>query len=78
MARRSEPHPIAVEFGRRVRTRRLALGWSQMRLAEATGMHFTYISETERGLRNMSLVNVVRLAHALDADPADLVRGLRP
>ena len=49
-----------------------------MALAERAGLHFTYVSSVERGERNVSLENIVRLAHALEVDPADLVTGLRP
>ena len=49
-----------------------------MALAEAAGMHFTYISSVEQGERNVSLENIVRLAAALGLDPGDLVRGLAP
>jgi transcriptional regulator with XRE-family HTH domain len=41
-------------------------------------MHWTYIGSIERGERNLSLVNIVRLARALGIGPEELVRGLRP
>ena len=65
-----------MEFGRRVRDRRGKLGWTQEKLAVEAGLHFTYIGSVERGERNVSLRNVVRLAAALGVDPGDLVRGL--
>lgn len=40
-------------------------------------MHFTYVGSVERGERNISLVNIVRLAAALSVDPGELLRGLR-
>lgn len=49
-----------------------------MQFAEVVGLHFTYISSLERGERNVSLVNILRLAKALDVDPARLVGGLGP
>jgi transcriptional regulator with XRE-family HTH domain len=64
------------EFGERVRAHRLALGWSQMRLADEAGLHFTYVSSVERGERNISLRNILRLAEALGIDPAVLVTSL--
>jgi transcriptional regulator with XRE-family HTH domain len=66
------------EFGRRVRGRRLELGWSQMRLADEAGLHFTYVSSVERGERNISLQNILRLATALGIDPGELLAGLAP
>lgn len=41
-------------------------------------MHFTYISSVERGERNISLENILRLAATLSVDPGLLVHGLRP
>jgi transcriptional regulator with XRE-family HTH domain len=56
---------LLARFGqqlRRVRTRR---GMSQERLAELAGLHRTYVSSVERGKRNISLLNIDRLAAAL-------------
>ncbi|MCU1462834.1 MAG: transcriptional regulator [Acidimicrobiales bacterium] len=64
-------------LGDRVRARRTELGLSQEDLAAATGLHRTYVGSVERGERNISLLNIVRLADSLGIDPADLVRGLR-
>jgi len=76
MGRTARKLPEAVEFGRRVRERREKLGWSQMALADQVGLHFTYVSSVERGERNISLRNIVRLAEALAVDPSALVKGL--
>lgn len=76
MGRTTRRLPEAVEFGQRVRTRREKLGWSQMTLAEEAGLHFTYVSSVERGERNVSLHNIVRLAEALSVDPGALLKGL--
>lgn len=75
MARRDHDDLLSL-FGSTVRERRTKLGWSQQRLAEESGMHFTYVGSIERGERNVSLVNIVRLAQALNTDPGNLVRGL--
>jgi transcriptional regulator with XRE-family HTH domain len=40
-------------------------------------MHWTYVGSVERGRRNISLNNIVRLATALEVDPGELLRGLR-
>jgi transcriptional regulator with XRE-family HTH domain len=63
-------------FAGRVRERRDALGLSQGEFAERCGKHRTYISSVERGRRNIALVNVLRLAKALDVDPGLLLGGL--
>ena len=64
------------EFGRRVRARREQLGLSQEKLAERTTLHWSYIGQVERGQRNLSLHNILRIAHALDTDAGGLVSGL--
>jgi len=53
-------------FGAAVRLRRDHLGISQEELAGRAGLHRTYISDVERGARNVSLESIHRLAHALE------------
>lgn len=65
------------EFGARVRTERTKLGLTLEQLAERAGMHWTYIGSVERGERNISLINITRLARALGVGPEVLVEGLR-
>ncbi|MBO3752152.1 helix-turn-helix transcriptional regulator [Streptosporangiaceae bacterium NEAU-GS5] len=64
-------------FGERVRSRRLALGMSQEQLADAIGLHWTFVGQVERGQRNISLRNILKLAEGLEIDPGELVAGLR-
>jgi transcriptional regulator with XRE-family HTH domain len=52
------------------------MGISQMELADRIGLHFTFVSEVERGGRNLSLSSLLRLAEGLEINPADLVDGL--
>lgn len=68
--------PLTRQFGSRVRKYRLALDWSQEDLAEASGLHWTYVGQVERGERNVSLVNIVRLSTALSVDAGILMAGL--
>jgi transcriptional regulator with XRE-family HTH domain len=65
-------------FGERVRDQRRRLAISQETLAELSGLHWTALGKVERGVRNLSLHNIVRIAAGLDIDPAELVRGLTP
>jgi transcriptional regulator with XRE-family HTH domain len=78
MATKASARDPRAEFGRRVRRQRNDLDLTLEELAEKAGMHWTYIGSVERGERNLSLVNIVRLARALGIGPEELVRGLRP
>jgi transcriptional regulator with XRE-family HTH domain len=69
--------PAAQAFGERVRARRHELGESQEQLADASGLHWTFVGQVERGRRNVSLHNILKLAAGLQIDPAELIRGLR-
>lgn len=64
---------VRVLFGKIVRQKRTLKGISQEELAFSSGLHRTYISEVERGLRNVSLENIVKLAKSLDVEPKELL-----
>ncbi|HHT9125600.1 MAG TPA: helix-turn-helix domain-containing protein [Candidatus Brocadiia bacterium] len=64
-------------FGTNVRRIREALGISQEELAYRAGLHRTYIGGIERGERNLSLINIVRLARALGTKSSELFRGIK-
>jgi CheY-like chemotaxis protein len=57
---------VKKEFGAAVRAHRLRLGLSQEALAERAELHRTYVTDVERGARNLSLESISRLARALD------------
>ena len=59
-------------FGQRVRYFRKCLGISQDDLADKANLHRTYVGAVERGERNISLLNILRLADALDINVKDL------
>ncbi len=63
---------IRERFGFAVKTRREALGLTQEGLADKAGIHRTYLSDVERGTRNLSLVNIERLAKALGLGLSEL------
>lgn len=64
---------VLVLFGQRLRAARQKKAVSQEKLAELAGLHRTYVSSVERGDRNISLLNIERLASALGVKMADLM-----
>lgn len=59
-------------FGNNVRRLREQKGWSQDKLSEVSGLHRTYISGIERGIRNPTIIIVFEISQALGAHPAEL------
>jgi len=53
-------------FGGRIKFFRKRKGFSQEDLGFKSSLHRTYISEVERGLRNISIVNIAKIAKALN------------
>ena len=73
-------HPlqdIRVRFGAAVRELRKEMNVSQEDFAERAGLHRTYISDLERGKRNVSLENIEKIAKALNLSMADLMKRVR-
>jgi two-component system response regulator len=60
------------EFGLIIKGRRVALGYSQEVLAERADLHRTYVTDIERGTRNLTLESISRLANALGVCIHDL------
>ncbi len=63
-------------LGKKVRELRLELGLSQEQLASIAKLHRTYIGAIERGERNLSLQNIIRLAKALNTTPSALLESI--
>jgi transcriptional regulator with XRE-family HTH domain len=59
-------------FCANVRQRRKDLNYSQEELAQACGLDRTYIGGIERGERNPSLENIIKIANALNIPPSSL------
>jgi transcriptional regulator with XRE-family HTH domain len=59
-------------LGARIRTLRESKGWSQEELADRAGIDRSYMSGVERGVRNISVLKVVAIAHALGVIPMTL------
>lgn len=65
---------ISIKFGKKVKEIRLKKKLSQGKLAKILDVHPTYISGIERGLRNMTLKNIEKLAKALKVSINDLLK----
>ena len=62
---------IKQAVGKRVKELRNKIGISQEELADSAQLDRTYISSVERGKRNISIVNIEKLANALNVSLAD-------
>ena len=63
---------IRIRFGRAIRRTREEQNINQEEAAERCGLHRTYYSGVERGIRNVSLVNIEKIAKGLKKNLADL------
>ena len=64
---------ILKHFSDNVKKLRRAKGWSQEELGKKAGLHRTYIGSIERSERNVSLINVERIAKAFGISPKELM-----
>jgi transcriptional regulator with XRE-family HTH domain len=67
-----EDREILNLVGARIKVLRKEKGLSQEALGEKGGFHFTYIGQVERGEKNVSLVNLAKIAEALEINISQL------
>lgn len=67
---------LLLSFGAKVKSLRLEKKLSQEDLAELCALHRTYIGSVERGQRNVSIVNIVKIASALGTTSSLLLEGV--
>ena len=63
---------LLLEVGSSIRKYRRELKLTQEQTAEAAGINVTYLSDVERGKRNISLINLARLAAAFEITLSDI------
>ncbi len=64
---------ILIRFGKKVREIRIEKGLSQEQLSFSADLHRTYIGMIERAEKNITLVNIEKIANALDININDLM-----
>jgi transcriptional regulator with XRE-family HTH domain len=69
-------HRALTAFGSNLRSEREHKKLTQEKLAEKADLDPSYISGIERGIRNPSILSVVRIADALGTTVSDLSRGI--
>lgn len=62
-----------VAIGLRIKGFRLSLGMSQEELSDRADLHRTYISSVESGARNISVINLIKIAEALNVPVTSLL-----
>jgi len=67
---------VLANLGKRLRDARAKRGMSQEVLAALAGLNRNYVNQVECGRRNISILNLVKLAEALGVDLTALVRGI--
>jgi transcriptional regulator with XRE-family HTH domain len=70
-----EKSKILIKFGDKVREVRIKKGLSQEQLAHLADVHRTYIGMIERAEKNITLINIEKIANALQIDVKDLLNG---
>lgn len=66
---------ISIKFGEKVRGIRNSKGLSQEELAHIANVHRTYIGMIERAEKNITLVNIEKIAVALNVNINELING---
>ncbi len=74
--KRTHPDQLRDVLARNLRLLRAERGISQEGLALESGINRTYVSDVERGLRNVSLDNISRLAKALGVPAWQLLQDI--
>jgi transcriptional regulator with XRE-family HTH domain len=72
----AKKNPALTTLGHNVRKQREAKELSQEALAEKASLDRTYISGIERGVRNPSVLSLLRVAKALGSNVAELSKGV--
>ena len=64
---------VRTRLGRNLRRLREEKGWSQEAFADEAGIHRTYVSDLERGVRNPTIIIVEKLARPFGVTAGSLL-----
>ena len=70
-----EEKKLLAQVGNKIRALRTESGFSQEKLAFESNLDRTYIGSVERGERNISIINIVKISTALDVKPHELLKS---
>jgi transcriptional regulator with XRE-family HTH domain len=70
----NEEKKLLSQVGQNIRKFRNEVGLSQEKLAFASGLDRTYIGSVERGERNISVINLTKIANALNIDAHEILK----
>ncbi len=73
---KQEVEPKLIALGKFIRRKRQSLGLSQEELADRAGLHRTYVSDVERGIRNLTIGAAWFIAHGLGLELKDMIHAL--
>ena len=65
-----------VALGWVIRNRRIEIGLTQEAFAQKAKLHRTYVGSVERGVRNIALINLIRISKALELTPQELLQRI--
>ena len=65
---------ISIKFGERVREIRISKNLSQEQLADLANVHRTYIGMVERAEKNITLVNIEKIANGLNVSVVEILK----
>ena len=64
---------ILLDLGRTIRGKRLEMGFSQEALAHQAGIDRSHMGKIERGERNVTILNIEKIARVLETEPSTLL-----
>ncbi len=71
-----EKNKYLVDLGNQIRELRNSKAWTQQTLADEADMDLSYFGEIERGIRNATFLNLVKIADALGCDVATFTKNI--